>query len=63
MTCDRCTDIHKAQREGKTQRECGCSCHSNYSTGTSFTLTGTDLGDTTGGSLTLNTDFTGNDAF
>ena len=27
MTCERCTDIHKAQKDGKTQRECGCSCH------------------------------------
>ncbi len=27
MTCDKCTDIHTAQREGKTQEECSCGCH------------------------------------
>ncbi len=27
MTCDRCEDIHKAQRDGKTSNECKCSCH------------------------------------
>ena len=27
MTCDKCTDIHSAQREGKTTKECECNCH------------------------------------
>ena len=27
LTCDKCTDIHKAQKEGKTQEECKCKCH------------------------------------
>ena len=27
MSCDRCEDIHKAQRDGKTSDECKCSCH------------------------------------
>lgn len=67
MTCDRCTDIHKAQREGKTQQECGCSCHIGYSTGTNtFTLTGGNaiFTDDTGlSSNIIHTDFTGNDVF
>jgi len=57
MTCDRCTDIHKAQKEGKTQRECGCSCHYNYTTGTTFTLSGANICDigtnTTTGNINL----------
>lgn len=27
MTCDKCEDIHEAQRCGKTQEECKCTCH------------------------------------
>lgn len=27
MSCDKCTDIHYAQREGKTSDECRCTCH------------------------------------
>ena len=27
MTCKRCEDIHTAQRDGKTQSECKCTCH------------------------------------
>ncbi|KKN46034.1 hypothetical protein LCGC14_0677280 [marine sediment metagenome] len=27
MTCDKCTNIHDAQKEGKTQDECKCTCH------------------------------------
>ena len=27
MTCKRCEDIHTAQRDGKTQDECKCTCH------------------------------------
>ena len=27
MTCDRCQDIHQAQREGKTNQSCHCNCH------------------------------------
>ena len=32
MTCDRCQDIHQAQREGKTNQSCHCDCH--YCSGT-----------------------------
>lgn len=64
MTCDRCTDIHTAQREGKTQRECGCSCHIGYSTGANtFSLTGATCNIGTGVDLTSSTDSTGNDVF
>ena len=63
MTCERCTDIHKAQKEGKTQRECGCNCHYNstFTTGTTFTLTGNtcDTGETSSIGL-ISTDTTGN---
>ena len=31
MTCDRCRDIHRAQREGKSNQSCGCSCHYSFS--------------------------------
>ena len=27
MTCDRCVDIHRAQREGKSNQSCHCDCH------------------------------------
>lgn len=27
MTCDKCTDIHEAQKSGKTQDACKCNCH------------------------------------
>jgi len=27
LSCDKCDDIHVAQRAGKTDRECKCSCH------------------------------------
>lgn len=27
MSCNRCTDIHQAQKEGKTQLSCQCGCH------------------------------------
>lgn len=27
MSCDRCTDIHTAQKEGKCQKSCECNCH------------------------------------
>lgn len=27
MSCDRCSDIHKAQLNGKTNEECKCKCH------------------------------------
>lgn len=29
MSCDKCDDIHFAQREGKTCDECKCTCHIN----------------------------------
>lgn len=34
MTCDRCEDIHTAQKNGKTNQKCECDCHITYSTGT-----------------------------
>jgi len=34
MACNRCEDIHKAQRDGKTNQKCECDCHISYSTGT-----------------------------
>lgn len=59
MICDRCTDIHKAQREGKTQKECECSCHIGYSTGTStFTLTGGNTSDIGTSATTANINLT-----
>ncbi len=27
MTCEKCDDIHTAQKEGKTQESCKCDCH------------------------------------
>lgn len=27
MSCDRCYDIHKAQKAGLNDNECKCSCH------------------------------------
>ncbi len=27
MTCERCTDIHKAQNIGITYNPCACKCH------------------------------------
>ena len=36
MTCDRCEDIHKAQRNGKTNQKCECDCHISYSTDSAF---------------------------
>lgn len=29
LTCDKCDDIHIAQRDGKTCDECKCTCHNN----------------------------------
>ncbi len=50
MTCKRCEDIHVAQKEGKTQEACKCSCHntnnwvdlSGGATATDTTCFGTD---------------------
>lgn len=28
MPCDKCIDIHDAQKTGKTNDPCDCSCHS-----------------------------------
>lgn len=33
MACDRCEDIHQAQRNGKTNQKCECDCHISYSSG------------------------------
>ena len=43
MACDRCSDIHQAQREGKTAKKCECDCHiysNNESECTCYTYTG-----------------------
>lgn len=45
MSCDKCYNIHEAQKCGKTQNECLCSCH-NYYTGT-WTGTGDYTGSNT----------------
>lgn len=34
MSCDRCIDIHQAQRLGLSRLPCACDCHINNSTGT-----------------------------
>lgn len=47
MTCERCKDIHQAQRAGLTQRECGCSCHRTFYTGTGTNTFTTSTGDNT----------------
>jgi len=73
MTCDRCEDIHKAQKEGKTNQKCECDCHITYSSGTGYgqvctcgqnqTTTvycpvhGNTFLDTTGGSASVCTQF------
>ena len=31
MSCDKCDDIHIAQRAGKQSDECKCSCHNKNS--------------------------------
>ena len=31
MSCDKCEDIHIAQRAGKQSDECHCSCHNGFS--------------------------------
>lgn len=38
MSCSRCSDIHQAQKEGKTQNKCLCDCH-NINSWTSTTST------------------------
>lgn len=43
MSCQRCLEVHNAQREGKTQESCKCSCHNDHHnywyTGTTPSLT------------------------
>jgi len=71
MTCTRCEDVHTAQKAGKTQNECKCSCHDINttwtSTGGNILTNSTDAGATTTAltidgtnSLTFNTDDSGN---
>ena len=38
MSCNRCYDIHQAQKEGKTQESCKCNCHNITSTGGTTTI-------------------------
>ncbi len=55
MTCDRCKDIHEAQREGKTQNKCWCDCHGCTCTWICpWTYTYTYPSTTTTGTFTLN---------
>lgn len=42
MTCNRCYDIHEAQKLGNTQQPCKCTCH-KYSYSTGGNITWTDL--------------------
>ncbi len=63
MSCERCKDIHKAQIEGKTQKECGCNCHNAFYTGytgTTTTIAGNTLSvtGTDSGTMTFTSDIT-----
>jgi len=67
MSCDRCSDVHAAQKAGLTRGRCECDCHNCTGSGTfQFPYT-TWCNDTTGGNaLQLNagsTAFTLNDTF
>ena len=31
IRCGKCADIHNAQLDGKTNKQCDCDCHSTYS--------------------------------
>jgi hypothetical protein len=56
MSCDRCVDIHEAQRKGNTVEECKCSCHFDFK----VTCTCSDFASTTGcpeHTFTFNTQF------
>jgi len=33
MSCDRCKNVHEAQRTGRTDRSCKCECHNSVATG------------------------------
>ena len=39
MSCDRCSDVHEAQKAGLTNKKCECNCHSkvDWSAATSLT--------------------------
>ena len=49
MTCNRCNDVHEAQKKGITQKRCECNCHCTNIGGTiSFdTTTSTNFYDLT----------------
>lgn len=36
MSCDRCVDIHEAQRLGVVRYPCECDCHMSSGTGTDY---------------------------
>ncbi|KKN46036.1 hypothetical protein LCGC14_0677300 [marine sediment metagenome] len=55
MSCSRCEDIHKAQCEGKTQKECKCSCHNSHTGTTTLGGTSTIPATWTTGTDTTNT--------
>lgn len=58
MSCNRCYDIHEAQKLGKTQESCKCHCHDNNTWSTIPTITWTNH--TTAGSPTFTCNIAGN---
>jgi len=55
FSCNRCVDIHNAQRAGCSGLPCQCSCHNGFSWMPNYTLniTGAESTDDTDSSLTL----------
>ncbi len=55
MSCDRCIDIHKSQREGKSAKSCDCTCHDSFwsATSSSENILLTNQGDTSNGTITI----------
>lgn len=45
MTCDRCRDIHTAQKEGKSDKPCKCNCHDSNTLHYNGTWTTSSTGD------------------
>jgi len=57
FSCNRCQDIHNAQRNGCSGKPCECDCHTFNTTGTapSFTQTWTDFSSAGAADVTCNT--------
>jgi len=53
MSCDRCENIHEAQRTGRTNRACECECHF-CSSGGADVIIPTGWTNDAGATLTLN---------